>query len=100
MTVDLADPIYTVRHVAELCHCSIRLARQLVHREGFPPNLGLNGRQYLFDAAAVQLWWRAQRGELRPLRQSVSRVKSAGLPAATDLVTKPYLPRPRRTSAA
>lgn len=100
MMVELSDPIYTVRHVAALCHCSVRTARQLVRRCGFPPNLGLSGRQYLFDSQAVMLWWREQRGELRPAGAVTPRVKSALLPASYQVVTKPYARRPRRTSAA
>jgi hypothetical protein len=96
---DLTEPIYTVRHVAALCHCTTRLARGLVRRDGFPPNLGLDRRQYLFDADAVHQWWRAQRGELRPRGQPVPRVNSATLPAA-ELATKPYSRRARRAPAA
>jgi predicted DNA-binding transcriptional regulator AlpA len=54
---DLADPVFTIQHVAALLHVSVDTAREYTYRDDFPAAAWL-GARLLWDREEVLAWFR------------------------------------------
>ena len=82
---DIADPIYTIEHVARLLHVSVDRAREYTYQHAFPAPFIL-GARHLWDRQEILDWVRSL-----PRRTRTQQGEASSTPANghhTDTVTR------------
>jgi hypothetical protein len=91
----LADPIFTIEHVAALLHVTVDAAREYTYRADFP-GARMPGARLLWDREDILAWFRAL-----PTKSTADRRRAAAAPVAPQRPrTSSYTPRARRAVAA